>query len=87
MPRWFRRTGGEILGWILVVVGLALLILPGPGMLALVAGVALLAPHYSWAHRIFDPRRYVYVEACADTRDAALTFGVATDGPSGRRWP
>ena len=47
MTRWVRRTGGEILGWTLVVVGLALLVLPGPGMLALVAGIALLAPHYT----------------------------------------
>ena len=38
------------------------------------------------SHRIVDPRRYVYVEACAETRDAALTFGVAVDGPSGLRW-
>ena len=55
MASWFQRTGSEVLGWILVVVGLALLILPGPGMLALVAGVALLAPHYAWARRILDP--------------------------------
>jgi hypothetical protein len=38
------------------------------------------------SHRIFDPRRYVYVEACAETRDAALTFGLAVDGPDGLRW-
>ena len=38
------------------------------------------------SHRIFDPRRYVYIEACADTKDAALTFGVAVDGPGGLRW-
>jgi hypothetical protein len=38
------------------------------------------------SHRIFDPRRYVYVEACAETKDAALTFGVAVDGRSGLRW-
>ena len=38
------------------------------------------------SHRIFDPRRYVYVEACAETRDATLTFGVAVDGPDGLRW-
>ena len=45
MARWFKRTGGEILGWVLIVVGIALLVLPGPGMLALVAGIALLAQH------------------------------------------
>jgi hypothetical protein len=38
------------------------------------------------SHRIFDTRRYVYVEACAETRDAALTFGVAVDGRDGLRW-
>jgi len=40
-------------------------------------------PH---AHTIVDPRRYVYVEACAETRDAALTFGVGIDGRDGLRW-
>jgi hypothetical protein len=38
------------------------------------------------SHRIFDPRRYVYVEACAATRDATLTFGIAVDGRDGLRW-
>ena len=38
------------------------------------------------SHRIFDPRRYVYIEACADTKDAALTFGVAVEGRGGLRW-
>lgn len=38
------------------------------------------------SHRIPDPRRYVYVEACAETRDATLTFAVAVDGSGGLRW-
>lgn len=38
------------------------------------------------SHHIADPRRYVYVEACAETQDAVLTFGVAVDGASGLRW-
>ncbi|HKY58264.1 MAG TPA: PGPGW domain-containing protein [Aeromicrobium sp.] len=83
MPRWFRRTGGEILGWILVVVGLALLILPGPGMLALVAGVALLAPHYSWAHRIFDPLHDRAVEAA---KEGVSTKGRVLAGVAGVIW-
>ncbi len=63
MASWFQRTGSEVLGWSLVVVGIALLVLPGPGMLALVAGVALLAPHYAWARRILDPLHDRAVEA------------------------
>lgn len=53
--RWFRRTGSEALGWILVPLGLILMPAPGPGTLVLVAGVALLAQHYSWARRILEP--------------------------------
>jgi uncharacterized protein (TIGR02611 family) len=63
MPSWFRRTGSEVLGWVLVVVGLALLVLPGPGLLALVAGIALLAQHYHWARRVLDPLHDHAVEA------------------------
>jgi hypothetical protein len=63
MASWFQRTGSEVLGWFLVVLGLVLLVLPGPGMLALVAGVALLAPHYAWARRILDPLHDRAVEA------------------------
>jgi len=70
MTSWFRRTGSEVLGWVLVFVGLALLVLPGPGLLALVAGIALLAPHYDWARRILDPLH--------DHAVAAAQKGVAT---------
>ena len=63
MTSWFRRTGSEVLGWVLVFAGLALLVLPGLGLLALVAGIALLAPHYEWARRILDPLHDRAVEA------------------------
>jgi Putative transmembrane protein (PGPGW) len=33
------------------VVGLALLVLPGPGLLLLTAGLALLATEFPWAQR------------------------------------
>lgn len=42
-------------GWVLVVVGLAALVLPGPGLLALFAGMAILATQYEWAARHLDP--------------------------------
>jgi hypothetical protein len=31
-----------------------------------------------------DPRRFAYLEACADVKDAALTFAIATRASSGR---
>ncbi len=67
---WFRRTGSEALGWVLVPVGIIMMPAPGPGTLVLVAGIALLARHYVWAQRILDPLERKAVEAAK--------FGVAT---------
>lgn len=67
---WFNRTGSELLGWTVIVMGLFMLILPGPGLLALVAGVALLARHYQWAEMILDP---LYMRAVTSAE-----YGVAT---------
>ena len=53
--RLLKRIAIESLGWILVVVGIAALVLPGPGLLALFAGVFLLATQYEWAERRLEP--------------------------------
>jgi hypothetical protein len=63
MSRWFRRTGSEVLGWTLAAIGVVLLVIPGPGMLLILAGVALLAPHYAWARRAVDHLHDAAVEA------------------------
>lgn len=52
-----RRILTEGLGWLLVVLGIAALILPGPGLLILFAGVALLSTQYAWAERRLDKVR------------------------------
>jgi len=67
---WIDRTGSEVLGWILIPVGLVLMPAPGPGTLVLVGGIALLARHYTWARRILDPLQRRAIEAAR--------FGVAT---------
>src|SRR5690606_42068517 len=56
-PRAARSIAAQVLGWILVVAGVAALVLPGPGLLALFAGMALLATQYSWAERRLAPVR------------------------------
>lgn len=45
----------EILGWVLTLAGIAALVLPGPGLLLLFAGVTLLATRYEWAERRVEP--------------------------------
>lgn len=57
----------EILGWILVLVGIAALVLPGPGLLALFAGVALLATRYDWAKRRTEPLKAAAIRAAHES--------------------
>lgn len=52
-----KRVALESLGWLLVALGIAGLVLPGPGLLALFGGMALLATQYEWAERRLEPVR------------------------------
>ena len=68
-------------GWVLVVLGIAALVLPGPGLLALFAGMALLATQYSWAERRLAPVKDAALRTAADSvaswpRICVSIFGV-----------
>jgi uncharacterized protein (TIGR02611 family) len=51
MPHGARRIAVAAAGSTLVAAGLVLLVLPGPGLLLITAGVALLATEFAWAQR------------------------------------
>ncbi|MGD9959480.1 PGPGW domain-containing protein [Nocardioides sp.] len=67
-----KRIALEVLGWTLVIGGIAALVLPGPGLLALFAGLAVLSQQYEWAERRLEPVK-------------ARAFQTAADGV--RTWP
>jgi uncharacterized protein (TIGR02611 family) len=46
-----KRLALEILGWTLVIGGLAAIPLPGPGLLMMLGGLAILSQQYEWAER------------------------------------
>ncbi|MGH3593036.1 MAG: PGPGW domain-containing protein [Pseudonocardiaceae bacterium] len=52
-----RRVLVTVAGVALCVVGIVLLVLPGPGLLLVLAGLVLLANEYPWAHRMTGPVR------------------------------
>lgn len=58
MLRWVgrnsKRVAITIIGFILVLGGIVLLPLPGPGMLIIIAGLAVLGTEYMWARRALD---------------------------------
>ena len=52
-----KRIGLEVLGWTLLVLGIAAVFLPGPGLLGIFAGLALLSQQYDWAEKRVEPVR------------------------------
>lgn len=54
MLRNGKRIGVTIVGLVLVLGGLVLMVLPGPGVLLLIAGLAVLATEYVWAQRMLN---------------------------------
>jgi uncharacterized protein (TIGR02611 family) len=49
-----KKSAVTILGVALLVVGLAMMVLPGPGILVIVAGLAVLATEYVWARSLLN---------------------------------
>ena len=65
-PPW-QRWGLEILGWVLVLAGIAALVLPGPGLLLLAAGLWVHSQSYEWADRMLDPVKRAAYKGAADS--------------------
>jgi hypothetical protein len=52
-----KRIGITIAGFTVIVAGLVLLVLPGPGWLLIFAGLAILSTEYLWARRLLEKAR------------------------------
>ena len=61
-----RRIVLETLGWVLLLLGVAAIFLPGPGLLGIFAGLALLSQQYDWAERRVDPVRLRALRGAAE---------------------
>ena len=61
-----KRVVLETLGWVLLVAGVAAIFLPGPGLLGIFAGLALLSQQYDWAERRVEPVKERALKAAAE---------------------
>jgi protein-S-isoprenylcysteine O-methyltransferase Ste14 len=52
-----KKFAVTILGAVLLLAGLAMMVLPGPGIVVIVAGLAVLATEYVWARSLLDRAR------------------------------
>ncbi len=46
---WARRIAVSIVGGTVLLIGVAMLVLPGPGLLVIPLGLAILGVEYAWA--------------------------------------
>jgi uncharacterized protein (TIGR02611 family) len=58
-----KRIAVTIAGGFVVLVGIAMLVLPGPGILVIIAGLAILATEYVWAERLLKMAKERAVQA------------------------
>ena len=62
-----RTIALEALGWLLLVAGAFALILPGPGLLGVFAGLAILSQQYEWAERRVRPVEVMALKSAAQS--------------------
>jgi uncharacterized protein (TIGR02611 family) len=60
------RIGFALFGFLVVLAGLAMLVLPGPGLLVIAIGLGILALEFAWAERLLE-RTVDRMEDAADT--------------------
>ena len=68
------RMTVSLAGFALLVAGAIMMVTPGPGLIVIIAGLAVLATQYAWAERALDAAR----ERAAKAKEAALRKGRRT---------
>ncbi len=79
---FIKRSGKRIAitaaGGFVVIVGIALLVLPGPGLLVIILGLGILATEYVWAERLLKMAK----DKATQAKDKVLGKKPANDDDS-----
>jgi hypothetical protein len=90
IARSSRRVAVSVVGGTLVSGGVALLVLPGPGLLVVAIGFAILGTEYAWAAIALDRTKRLAGQAGSVARRRAIAAGRSTGSALrslGRRRP
>jgi len=71
LARSSKRVAVSVVGGLLVLAGLAMLVLPGPGILVVVLGFAVLGTEYAWAAAALERTKRVADKAAKVARGKA----------------
>ncbi|MFS8084027.1 MAG: PGPGW domain-containing protein [Acidobacteriota bacterium] len=54
---WLRRAVVAVIGFSVLLIGVAMVVLPGPAIVVIPLGLAILATEFVWARRLLDKAR------------------------------
>ena len=69
-----------VVGLVLIAAGLVMMVTPGPGIAAILAGLALLSTEFAWARRVLDWVRHRFAAARDEVRRRAARRSRLPDG-------
>jgi Flp pilus assembly protein TadB len=78
-----KRVAITIAGFAVVLAGVAMLVLPGPGIVVIIAGLAILGTEYVWAQRLLR----IAKEKANQAKDAILRKKEEEEGKTERGDP
>lgn len=77
-----RRIAITVIGATVVVLGIAMLVLPGPGLLTIVGGLAILSLEFAFARRWLDRIKRTTRKTVDEVKRRVRRDGPPTDPPS-----
>jgi hypothetical protein len=80
VARSSKRIAVSVVGGVFVLAGLAMLVLPGPGVFVLVIGFAILGTEYTWAAAMLERTK-----RAAEATGRAVKAGAAKAGRGAQR--
>ena len=54
---WLRRAVVAVIGFTVLLIGFAMVVLPGPAVMVIPLGLAILATEFVWARRLLEKAR------------------------------
>ena len=60
IKRHTKKIVVTIAGWVVLIVGVVMLVTPGPGWVFIILGLGILATEYAWAHNLLSKAKNQY---------------------------
>jgi uncharacterized protein (TIGR02611 family) len=82
--KWLRKAIVAVVGFTVLLIGIAMIVLPGPAFIVIPLGLAILATEFVWAKRLLKKAREFFKKkgVCAECGKAIDKQRLAADPPA-----